>query len=113
MVHVVKYQSEPTTVGDVDDDELHLSDAARADEAELESFLDGIQPGWRDLVVHRRFLPSATVSNTLVKPGVARPSSVTPVRGLFLAGDWVGADGTMADAALSSARAAAKTILSS
>jgi phytoene dehydrogenase-like protein len=111
LIHVAKYQKEPTIVGE-DDEEMRLNDAARADEQELETFLDEIQPGWRDFVVHRRFLPSATVSNALVTPTSVRPSPVTPVSGLYLAGDWVAADGALADAALSSARAAAKTILS-
>jgi len=70
-----------------------------------------VQPGWRQFVVHRRFLPSMRVSNALVTPGATRPTPATPVRGLYLAGDWVGAEGAMADAALSSARAAAKAIL--
>jgi phytoene dehydrogenase-like protein len=112
MVHLAKYQTEPTMVGE-DDEDIRLNEAARADEQELETFLDEIQPGWRDFVVHRRFLPSATVSNALVTPHSARPSPVTPLRGLYLAGDWVAADGALADAALSSARAAAKTILAS
>lgn len=110
MVHLAKYQSEPTTMGD-DDEDMRLNEAARADEHELESFLDEIQPGWRDFVVHKRFLPSARVSNALVTPSAARQSPTTPVRGLYLAGDWIAAEGALADAALSSARAAAKTIL--
>ena len=84
-------------------------------EAELERVLDEMQPGWRDLVVHRRFLPSMVVSNAIAEPareGTAkRPTPVTPIRGLYLAGDWVGDDGVLSDAALSSARAAAKAII--
>ncbi|MEO8036771.1 MAG: amine oxidase, partial [Acidobacteriota bacterium] len=74
---------------------------------------DTIQPGWRDLIVHRRFLPSMTVSNALVRPGVSRPPVTTSVKGLYLAGDWVGDEGLLSDAALSSARAAARAILAS
>jgi phytoene dehydrogenase-like protein len=80
-------------------------------EGELESLLDRMQPGWRDVLVHRRFLPAMTVSNAIGSPSAPRPSHVTPVRGLFLAGDWVGGEGLLSDAALSSARAAAKSIL--
>jgi len=84
-------------------------------ETELERVLDEMQPGWRDLVVHRRFLPSMVVSNAIAEPareGAARrPTAVTPIRGLYLAGDWVGDDGILSDAALSSARAAAKAII--
>ena len=82
-----------------------------ASPAELEAFLEELQPGWRDLVVHRRFLPSLAVTNALTIPSAYRPQPQTPVRGLYLAGDWVGGDGVMADAALTSARAAARAIL--
>jgi phytoene dehydrogenase-like protein len=83
-------------------------------EPELEALLDEMQPGWRDLVVHRRFLPAMTVSNAIVEPArdgaPQRPGPATSIRGLYLAGDWVGDDGILSDAALSSARAAAKAI---
>ncbi|MFP5245585.1 MAG: phytoene desaturase family protein [Thermoanaerobaculia bacterium] len=81
------------------------------DEWTLEALLDRMQPGWRDVLVHRRFLPSMTVSNALPRPAVPRPSPVTNVRGLYVAGDWVGEEGMLSDAALASARAAAKAIL--
>jgi phytoene dehydrogenase-like protein len=82
-------------------------------EAELEAVVDEMQPGWRDLVVHRRFLPAMTVSNALVQPeGVSsRMKAVTPVRGLYVAGDWVDEGGILSDAAFASARAAAKAII--
>jgi phytoene dehydrogenase-like protein len=83
-----------------------------ADEAELEGLLDLVQPGWREAVVHRRFLPQMVVSNALVTAeggGIAgRPGPALPgVSSLFVAGDWVGPDGMLADAALASARQAA------
>jgi pyruvate/2-oxoglutarate dehydrogenase complex dihydrolipoamide dehydrogenase (E3) component len=43
--------------------------------------------------------------------GTARPSARTPIEGVYLAGDWVGDEGMLSDAALASARAASKTIL--
>jgi phytoene dehydrogenase-like protein len=84
--------------------------------AELESVLDLMQPGWRDLVVERRFLPNMTVSHALPEAahgGLAgRPGVVVPwISGAFVAGDWVGADGHLADASLASAREAAQKIL--
>ena len=82
-----------------------------ASEAELEGWLDELQPGWRDVIVHRRYLPSMTVSNALVTPGLKRPDVRTSIRGLYLAGDWVGGEGILSDAALSSARAAAHAII--
>lgn len=96
LLHVAKYVRER---------------AAADDERELESILDELQPGWRDVVVDRRFLPSLTVSNALHLPGVLRPAPRTPIGGLYLAGDWVGSEGMLSDAALASARTAAKMIL--
>jgi hypothetical protein len=57
-------------------------------------------------------MPSLTVYNALCtaeKGGFAgRPGPAVPgIRGLFVAGDWVGPEGVLADAALASARRAA------
>lgn len=115
LVHVAKYRKRRAAITD---DELEAEGPRRrsaevaADEAELEALLDDLQPGWRDVLVHRRFLPSMTVTNALVTPKTKRPAVATGVRGLYLAGDWVGDEGLLSDAALSSARAAAKAILS-
>ena len=81
------------------------------DDHALEALLDRMQPGWREVLVHRRFLPSMTVSNALPTPSTPRPSPVTSIRGLYIAGDWVGNEGLLSDAALASAKAAAKAIL--
>jgi phytoene dehydrogenase-like protein len=110
LIHIAKYQKEGRVSDDYDDVRGARSNA---DEAEMEELLDRLQPGWRDVLVHRRFLPSMTVSNALITPGMKRPEPVTPVRGLYLAGDWVGDGGFLSDAALTSARAAAKAILAS
>ena len=85
----------------------------RTDESALEALLDEMQPGWREVLVHRRFLPSMTVTNALPTPNAPRPSPVTSVRGLYIAGDWVGDEGLLSDASLASAKAAAKAILAS
>jgi phytoene dehydrogenase-like protein len=61
--------------------------------------------------VHRRFLPSMRVSNAIATPHAPRPPVTTPVKGLYVAGDWVGEEGLLSDASLASARAAAKAIL--
>lgn len=86
-----------------------------AHEAELEGLLDLIQPGWRDEVVVRRFLPQMTAVRRLATAheGLSgRPATELPGRdGVYLAGDWVGPDGWLADAALASARTAASLIL--
>lgn len=85
----------------------------RADEAELEGLLDLTQPGWRDGLVERQFLPSMVVSNAAVTAaggGLAgRPDvDVAGIEGLFVAGDWVGPEGMLADASLASAKRAAE-----
>lgn len=87
----------------------------RADERELESLLDLVQPGWREGVVERHFLPSMVVANALVAAGgggmAGRPGPAVPgMHGLYVVGDWVGPDGLLADATLASARRAAALI---
>jgi len=113
LIHLAKYRHEPATVtAELDPDgAVRRRATVSDDEQELESLLDDLQPGWRDVVVHRRFLPSMTVTNALSQPGIARPPVTTPIHGLYLAGDWVGTEGQLSDAALASARAAAKAIL--
>ncbi len=112
LIHVARYRSRQAAMSD---DEFDSSAPSQAnvsdDERELESLLDDLQPGWRDVLVHRRFLPSMTVSNALVTPQTRRPDVRTSVRGLYVAGDWVGSEGILSDAALASARAAARAIL--
>lgn len=112
LVHLAKYRKERSASNEeLEGDRRARSTAARDDEQELEALLDHMQPGWREAVVHRRFLPAMTVSNALVTPGAPRPSAVTPIRGLYLAGDWVGEEGCLSDASLASARAAARAML--
>jgi phytoene dehydrogenase-like protein len=67
----------------------------------------GVTPG--DVVV-QRFLHEMTVCHALPRPGAGlagRPGiEATGLRGVLLAGDWVGPTGLLADAALSSGEAA-------
>ena len=87
---------------------------AKATEAELERLLDLVQPGWRDVVVERRFLPSMIVSHALTTAADAtagRPEPAVPgIDNLFVVGDWVGSEGWLADASLASARQAAALV---
>lgn len=99
VVHLMKYL--PPAVGD-----------EGADERDLEEVLDLAQPGWRRDVVERRFLPQMTVTGWLpvVDSGGlgGRPGPVVPgVRNLFVAGDWVGDEGMLADGAFASGKRAA------
>ena len=94
LVHVAQYLG-PEEHGDVTD---------------LEALTDRALPGWRDHVVHRRFLPSLHAASATSLAGVARPDvRVTP--GIWVAGDWVGETGLIADASAASATRAAAAIL--
>lgn len=84
-------------------------------ERELEALLDLAQPGWREVVRHRRFMPHLLVTPALVAARgggyAARARVVSPERpGLFLAGDWVGPAGMLANASLHSAALAAEEV---
>ncbi|MBI4515388.1 MAG: NAD(P)/FAD-dependent oxidoreductase [Deltaproteobacteria bacterium] len=85
----------------------------KSDEQELEQLLDLVQPGWRSEVVERRFLPNMVACSALAtaemggiggRPGVEVPE----IRNLYVAGDWVGSQGWLADGSLASAKRAAQ-----
>lgn len=100
VVHVAKYLR--SGVRGTADDERHL-----------ERTLDLLQPGWREVVVHRRFLGRIVVSHALVSAesgGFAgRPSGrIAGIDNVFLAGDWVGPIGQLADASVASGVQAAR-----
>lgn len=94
---------------------VHLAKYGEGTERELEGLMDELQPGWREVMVHRRFLPTMTVTNALTEVAVnGKPSRMPPatsVQGLYVAGDWVGERGMLSDAALASARDVAKAII--
>jgi phytoene dehydrogenase-like protein len=83
-----------------------------ASEAELERLLDLLQPGWRERIVARQYLPNLTVAHAeLTAAGggtVGRPSPrVDAFDNVFIAGDWVGTRGQLSDAAAASGNDAA------
>lgn len=88
----------------------------KADERELARLLDLLEPGWSREVVASRFTPNVLVahdSRTILHHGAGpAPSPVVPeVRGLYVAGDWVGSEGRLADAGMASAKQAAQEVL--
>jgi hypothetical protein len=81
---------------------------AAGDAAELEAWLDRLQPGWRDVLVERRWLPAMVASSALVTASgggtAGRPGPRVPdAPGVFVVGDWVGGEGMLLDASLASA----------
>jgi phytoene dehydrogenase-like protein len=98
---------------------LHPDDASLGAEqvrAQLESFLDLLQPGWRGELVTARFQRTLVVSNAIPTPATGGaagrfPPAVPGIDGLFVAGDWVGPAGHLADASIASARASAESVL--
>lgn len=102
LLHVMKYLSPEESSTD------HRS--------ALEQFLTRVQPGWQEVVTDTRYLPTMTVSHwlpTAQEYGLnGRPSAHIPGHArCFLAGEWVGQTGWLADAALASGKAAAKIML--
>lgn len=83
---------------------------------EIEALLDRLAPGWRGDVLAEQFLPKMTVTYGIPdfrRGGLAgRPPVVSrEIPGVFFAGDWVGDEGMLADAAFASARTAAQAVL--
>ena len=78
----------------------------------LEVVLDAHQPGWRDHVIDARYMPRSLVCGDHARvatggaAGRAAPDAAG-VAGVAIAGDWVGPDGTLADAAILSGERAA------
>jgi phytoene dehydrogenase-like protein len=88
----------------------------REDERDLEDLLDAAQPGWRDVLVNRQYLPrieAVGVLPTAESGGFAgRPGPRVPgLEDLYLAGDWVGPEGFLVDASAASAQSAARLVL--
>jgi hypothetical protein len=83
------------------------ADSATADRAELEQFADVLVPGWRDRATLTRFLPHMIVSYAMATPEGRPEVDALAQQGVFLAGDWVGTENMLTDAAVASALRAA------
>ena len=103
MIHVSKYLRPGETAG-------------HEEELELETLMDAMQPGWRDQVVFKQYLPSLTVTHaevTAAHGGMAgRPASrVAAFDNVWIAGDWVGPRGQLSDGTAASAADAAADVI--
>ena len=100
MIHVARYLAPGETPG-------------RTVIAELEGIVDRLQPGWRPLEKARQQLPAIVVAHDHPQAALGglagRPAVQLPeTPRLFIAGDWVGPEGLLSDAAAASGLAAAQ-----
>lgn len=101
LIHVAKYLGSS------------IKPNPKEDEKELEELLDLMQPGWRQVLVKKRPLPSMVLMNALViaaNGGLSGRAGPKIEEGLYLVGDWVGQEGLLSSASFASARRAAQLI---
>ncbi len=82
-------------------------------ETDFHALLDRVQPGWRDVTVTSRLMRDLVVVHDLPRAsrgGIAgrTPGAVDGIANLWLAGDWVGPSGMLADVSFASARVAGR-----
>jgi hypothetical protein len=95
---------------------LSLAGYARQPREQLEAMADAVQPGWRERATLQRFLPRMVAVSSIPSPadgGLAGRPAVDRDEDLYLAGDWLGPEGWLVDAAISSGAAAAAAALQS
>lgn len=93
---------------------LSLASYTRESRPALEKLADLVQPGWRQQVTFERFLPRMVPVSAIATPQTGGLGGRPPVdrgEGLYLAGDWIGSEGWLVDAAISSGAAAAAAAL--
>jgi phytoene dehydrogenase-like protein len=93
---------------------LSLASYAREPRQALEAMADTVQPGWRKRLIFDRFLPRMVPVSAIASSqsgGLAGRPEVDRGDGLYLAGDWIGAEGWLVDAAIASGAAAAAAAL--
>ncbi|RNB72807.1 phytoene desaturase family protein [Brevibacillus panacihumi] len=100
VISLIKYQGMETN--------------SEKDLQDLEQTLDLVQPGWRDELVAKQYLPKITVCHDFMhvkrqeNPGPAVPE----INGLYVAGEWASHGELLVDAATASAKRAVQHILS-
>jgi phytoene dehydrogenase-like protein len=102
LIHIAKYLG------------TSIAPKPREDQPELEELLDLMQPGWRQVLVKKRPLPSMVVSNAVVTAatgGLAGRPDAKIANNLYIVGDWVGKEGILSNASVASAKHVAEQIL--
>src|ERR671919_1398421 len=102
LIHIAKYLG------------TSIAPKPREDQPELEELLDLMQPGWRQVLVKKRPLPSMVVSNAVASAaagGLAGRPDAMIADNLYIVGDWVGKEGLLSNASVASAKHAAQLIL--
>lgn len=90
---------------------MYLKHGQSCERKMLERTADVVLPGWRQEVAVSRFLPQMTVMHGIPISGRSRPAVDTlRLSGVMLAGDWVGSEAMLADAAVASGLAAARAL---
>ena len=91
---------------------MYLSTGETCTREELEQRADLILPGWRNELVYARFLPEMTVVHAIPAAHQPRPDvDALALPNVMLAGDWVGPEAMLADAAVSSGLRAARRLI--
>jgi phytoene dehydrogenase-like protein len=101
ILHVLKYHHPEEKVN------------GKKEKANLEKFLNMIQPGWREYEVASRCLPQITVNYRLPQVGDEKElcHSETNIPGLFIAGDWASPNSILSEGAVESGKQAANEII--
>ncbi len=91
---------------------MKLGDPTEDPRGDIEAYLDVVQPGWRECVVTEQYGRRLVVSHDRPRPSVGIGGRPGPViedcPGVFVAGDWVGPVGMLADASFASGSAAGR-----
>ena len=94
---------------------LAPADETSGARSRLEEVADLMQPGWREQLVATRYLPRMTAVPLIPAPAEGRSGrpdvADLDAPGLALAGDWVGPEGLLTDAAIASGARAARHLL--
>jgi glycine/D-amino acid oxidase-like deaminating enzyme len=88
----------------------YLDGHAESSASELEEFADAAMPGWHRYADVVRFLPNMTVTHAIAAPEGRPDVDAAGLENVAIAGDWVGPEGMLADAAVASALRAAAVV---